>query len=780
MKRKSWLIISLFTVLFVFNCLNLSYDVKAISNVNYTFEENLFYESDNIELDDSFNLQNESIATEFYNATYSFNITEGEIPDDWYKFHVASVINNLDGHDKVLQLGNITATNKIYNYFPEIIGIMEFWFRTNDVSERTQIDLINVVEDVNVITLRIHENELKYYNGAVLTATGYSLSNNVWYHVKLLWWEYVADDYRFDYWLNGKLYGDNEHFTNDFEPSGVRLSSYSVLSFFDAIGYSWNHYNEYENVSPIFNITSNIVVAKDEFAYDSNGEFYDIGVRDACGWEGSHIDYTYLVQDTEQSYDKKYKIYCTTPLIYQSIRKYYNDINDGVYNFTLKFNYLLMLDTGSSYWWTIYSTLTNITAKIQLFVSAPAQVALKYLDDIESETYTLIGYIDLIEANIRELTLFIGDLCYLTYKDEIDYYKVIFPKLTPEEKGLREVKFSGELDVAENDNIIHLDNIGVFVNGTNLNNDFGSSSLDLNTATWYSKTYNLIDINAFGIFSFGVYSSTDSASLKGFYNYTNTKTWNVYNYFNPMNNPSLSIISNQSFTINQIKIYGVKMKDETKNFIPDFYYGSINIDESYFYVDSSNRLQFNLIADDNNTEWIELRFDILFQTTENRSIQFKSNIDGISVGYVHLAYWGWATTNIYFPTYTATTTSYLPQGFVIFTISIIISDQDITWYDDCNGYITNLKLLHTPGGVGPVGIIYFDISTMILILIPLIIILAPTLVLSVKLGKKIILPMFIFMSLLCAITNLIPIWLFFVIAIACGSLIFVTEKRGVN
>ncbi|QYW08118.1 adhesin [Lokiarchaeota virus WyrdV1] len=973
MKRKSLLIISLFIILFGFNCFNLTQNVNAISNVNYTFIDNIFYESDDIEFDDSFNLQNESIATEEYDATYSFtDIAEGEIPNGWIKFYVASVINNLDGHDKVLQLGNITATNYIYNNFTtQNASFMEFWFRTKDVSKRSEIDLINRTGEVNVITLKMHENELKYYNGESITATGLTMSNNVWYHIKLKWYL----NYTYDYWINGILYGDKANFIVNNGTNGLRLRSYSVLSFFDAFGYGWeafydftdevgltntaisyvdslsgddtnklaivlnendgrfevvkftsngdddtiayirNYFSETygiielwvkyidlgvgrfnfygysdfgeailvaslksdinkfqiqygdgiggseiveidgisntwyhlktefnmssdthnvwingellvdnkpfyndrrgasitrydlyfsygqginslegyvdsigyswkpgykvnDNIVPVFNTTDNLIVAKDEFAFDENGELYEIGVKDACGWEGNDIDYTYLIQDTEQYYDKKYKIHCEGDTDNNFIRKYY-DVNEGVYNFTLNISYLKMLNAGSSYWWAIYNTLLNITTVIEITCTALFTFELKYLDDIDLETYTLIGEIDNEITIDRELTLFIGDLCYLTYKDTTEYYEVIFPKLTVG-KGLYEISFAGGLNDVLFYQRVYIDSIGVFVNGTNLNDDFGSYSLNLNSATWYSKTSNIINVNALGIFSFGVHSETDSASLKGFYNYTNTKTWNVYNYFPYIIDPSLIFMTNSTISISNIKITGVKMNDETTNFIPDFYNYNINIDESYFYVDSSNRLQFNLIANDNDTEWIELRFDILIQTTENRSIQFKSNINGISKGYVHLAYWGYAITNIYFPYSPTTTTSYLPQGYVIFTMSIIISDQDITWYDVCNGYITNLKLIHTPGGIGPIDILYFDISVLIATIIPLIILLAPALALSVKFGRKIILPMFIFMSLLCVITNLIPIWLFFVIAIACGSLIFVSQKRGVD
>lgn len=964
MKRKKSSIIFLFVSLFVLSCFALSYNAKATSDINYTFIDNVLYESDDIELSDSFNLQNESIATELYNATYSFEDDEiGEFPLEWVSYgetttNEAFVSSDYKEHNKVLTLENDTDIGLEQVIYPSNLtsNVVEFWVLKESGLSGVVIEFYNDIAINLTFMMVIDYNNnglIREYEGSDVWETiTDKYADDVWIHIKISFndashlldvyvngvlemednpyvenvdiglirvrfgwgtmmskcrfdafgysWEPIYDftddiigevpdewidlndvgyiinekegrskvysivdssneakitnDFNFEiesgiieFWLyinqtnkrfslflsrstaiqiyldwgnDGELKNNNTDFlynyldnvweyykiifnctsnTYDLWINEIEINTdicfygdvgiidrfefhfreINTFLYFDGISYSWEYgYNVGDNIFPIFNTTSNLVVAKDEFAYDSNGEIYDLGIKDACEWEGNDIDYTYLIQDTEQSYDRNYKIHCEGTTANKFIRKYYNNIDDGVYNFTLKINYLWMFNVGSSYWWAIYSTLLNITVVIELIVIAPAQIALRYLDDIDAETYTFIGYIDVMESDIRELTLFIGDLCYLTYKDAVKYYEVIFPKLAPEEEGLYEVSFAGGLDDTDDIQIIHIDSIGVFVNGTAVNNDFASSSLDLDSATWYSKRNNIININALGIFSLGVSSETDSTSLKGLYNYTNSKTWNVYNYFPYITDPSLIFITNTTISVLNVKITGVKMTDETSTFIPHFYYGSVNIDESYFYVDSSNRLQFNLIADDNNTEWIELRFDILFKTTENRSIQFKSNIDGISRGYVHLAYWGFVYTDIYFPTYLKTTTLYLPQGYVIFTMSIIISDEDITWYDDCSGYITNLKLLHTPGGLPITLLPEIDITVLIAILIPLIIILAPTFAIFIKFGKNGLMLMFVLMSLICAITGLIPIWLFFIIVVGIGTFLFVDYKKG--
>lgn len=789
MKRKSLLIISLFIVLFVFNCFNLSYDVKANSDVNYTFIDNVLYDDDSIEFDESFNFANETVFTEIYNGTYSFtNDNDGEFPLDWNSWdgtttNEAFISSNYKKHSKVLTLENNTDVGLKQIIDPPDSSSVEFWVLKQSGlagvviefydNTDTNLTFMLVLDYQNCGLIREYEGE-----GNWETITD-KYTDNVWIHLRI---DFNDATHLLDVYVNGILeMEDNPYIDNvDFGLIRVRLGWSCGVSKcqFDAFGYSWDtDYNVNDNIVPYFYEIDKLIVKSDEFAFDENGENYELGVKDACGWEGNDVDNTYLVQDAQYTFDRRYIIHCEDTTIGKQILKYY-DVNDGVFNFTLKINYLKMLNFGSSYWWYIQSTIDDIEAIIK-FKHEAGGLRLYYCDDITLETYTLIGTLDSTYWMVRELTLFMGDICHFTYKDDYDFFEVYFPK-GDKVDGLYSISFIGALDDTTLPQTIHIDNIGVFCNGTNLNNDFASCYLDLDVSIWHSWRYNIINLNALGIFSFSVYSDTDSVSLKEFYNYTNVKNWNIYDNFFYISDPSLIFITNSSISILSIKIRGVKMIDNGHSYIPRFCYDNVNIDESYFYVDSSNRLQFNLIANDNNTEYIELKFEGLDISTENISIQFKSDINGISVGFIRLQYFGYDSTHTYFPTYLKTTTVYLPQSRTIHTIGIVISDKNMTYYDKCDGYITNLKLLYSPSGFLPIDILFPDISALIVILIPLIIILAPTLTMSIKFGKNIILPMFIFMSLLCVITNLIPIWLFFIIALASGTLIFISYKRGVN
>lgn len=982
MKRKTWLIISLFIILFGFNCFNLTQNVNATSDINYTFQDNIFYDNSSIEFDKTFNFKNESIATEVYEATYSFTNEVGLTSDSIsfvsqdYSGADTSVIiiDHLDGHSEVLELYDNSISKKflISNLISyQNYGSIEFYFRTDDTDMHSICNYYN--DTIILFGLMVYSDEFFYYNGSWISLEKVPVVNT-WYHI-LINFECTnghyqdLDQYNWNLKINGEQYGDynyanNETCINKFEIKSETMSG-GYKSYYDAIGYSWEaiydftddeigsvpegwskdseldasivnnyqghskvlfinestvndkiiiqqfnepqsegiitiefwynqdmgtqsafglaEYNEgwismvtllqtlsalnywngsnwvflitlsdnvwyhlklvldvdleiydvyinnvlklddedfkfsittaithfryscsafadgentyfdaisyswesvytiNDNIVPIFNTTDNLIIEKDEFAYDENGIQFDIGDTDACGWISTYTPVnSAMIYYDDNKYDRTFRIYQTTDDILMLNKQTYDYNYRSLINISISIPYLEMNnENGAFLFYIAEQDDTNNIVNIYI-VKSGSEYLLKYQSSGDVITLASIDTSFNLE---RKIFLFINNgICLLSYWDEntpITFYSFDNNRLN---EGFGRMYISSSMPDTSHTQKILVDSISILVNGTSIVEDYGVSLLNLDSPTWYSKRNNIINVNALGIFSITVYSATDSASLKEFYNYTNTKTWNVYNYFSYMSNPSFSIISNESFIINQIKISGVKMNDETTTFIPYFYYGSVNIDESYFYVDSSNRLQFNLIANDNNTEWIELRFFILYKTTENRSIQFKSNINGVSQGYIHLAYWGWETTDIYFPYYEKTTTTNLPQGFVIYTLSIIISDLDITYYDICEGYITNLKLLWAPGGFTPVILIgwYINIASFIMILIPIIVLVAPSLVISIKFGKKAIIPMFMLMSFICVATNLIPIWLFFIMMIASGTLLFTQYKRDDN
>lgn len=793
MKRNKLSLILLtllvITLISSFNLVN----VNAISNINYTFERLELYDTDNISYDTVFNFDYEKEITELYNATYSFtDDTIGGYPSGWIYNEGASTEIQIEvgkeNHSKTVSLNDWgSSTCYIERTFDsaQTYGTIEFWFLAEGNSANRIQDVRfgwgTLVDTTTAWRLVFDTNTFTLYHSGGTSQIGGTFEANKWYHIKFTF-DCTSGGYDGNGlrgvrpYINGYKYPSYTFWYSTDSLIKMRCTTWGGTCtvdekiHYDAFGYSWDsNYIIGNNIAPYFNTTSKTVVSKDEFAFDDNGFIYENGNYEACGWAGSDPEYTYIYDD-DDSYDNTFKLFHEDLTDSVNIIKDFN-ITDGLINITSKVSYLEMNNIDSVFGITIYDQDdTTVLSGIRM-IRRTVSIRLEYYDGSWNELQTISAITDLD----RTLNLFIGyNICRLLYVDGAYDFKESFSKVNYG-TGLGKIVFYSEMDDNIDDQTILIDNMGTFVNGIRLVNDYGIRTINMSVSNWNSETYKIFRINANGWFSVGLYSIDDSESLRGFYNYNGIRCINVHNHSFNFNNPFLMLTTNQSFTISSLEITGVRLTDGTNNYIPYFYYGSVNIDESYFYVDTSNRLRFTLIANDNYTEWIELRFDLLFIATENRSLSFMSNINGISQGYVHLAYWGWATTDIYFPYYTKTTTVHLPHGYVIFTLSIIIFDMDITWYDICQGYITNLKLVHAPEGKPK--LISVDIANLVMIIIPLIVLIAPSLAISIKFGKKSIIPMFMVMSIICVATQMIPIWLFFLIIIGSGALLITQYKK---
>lgn len=781
-STKLLVLLSIFAVGFLLGGLTII-NVKAISDINYTFINNELYNEINPPYD-TFNLENETVISEIYNATYSFNEELGQLGTDigfvdgvTLYDGACEIVSDWQSHDEVLRFqDDVTAFEDPQFFHFEIqstSGTREFYIGTNDVTEYWELFYFED-DHTFIIQLRIIGGFLDYRDNGGSWQEVQAVTNDVFYHVKVIW----RADNTFDIWVNEILKVDNVG-TNNNMISGIDIFCIRCYGdstdyvYLDAYGDPDNdaYYEIGDNLEPLIIKTNNMTVSADEFAFDENGVQYDTGVYSANGWIGDESGDTYLFVDEVQTYDRRFRMLDDdeTP---NQIEKYFNSVG-GIINLTFRITYLTMNNLDSFFTIGVYAPDLSIV-NLRITYSGGFNV-LSYFD---GESYNPLRNIERTVTLNRNLTIGLkNNTCYLTYEDEnteISHYS--FDKLNDDDR-LEKVLVKSQQDDSSSYQGIHIDYIASYVNYSEVNDDFGVNFYALDVPYWKSTWYNLLEIDGTGFFSIGAFSGTSFYSLRSFKDRTGSFVYNVYNQSFLLYSPYVAIMTNQSFTISKINIYGVNMTDGTNTFIPEFYYGSVNIDESHFYVDSNNKLQFDLIVNDNNTEWMELRFALLTRTTENRSLSFKSNINGVSKGYVHLAYWGFETTDIYFPYYERTTTSYLPQEFVIFTLSIIISDLDITWYDNCNGYITNLKLIHTPEGVGKDISLLISISVLVGVIIPLIILLAPTLAISIRFGKKAILPIFLLMSLVCVATDLIPIWIFFVIILGSGALLFAQRNR---
>jgi len=207
----------------------------------------------------------------YYPGTYGFESDDdGTVPAGWeYRLTTPqadsyiNVISSLDGHNKVLDLnkGNTYGSHLTMgqNFSAQEYGTIEFWLRTTDVTEKTEIILRSENSSHGAISIS---------QGAGSAFTIYALggwqslshpaTNNKWYHIKFQFEcgtgnHYSLDQYYFRVFIDGLEFGDYSFASNAFYLDTFAITQTwdtdNYHSYFDAIGYSWNsNYNIGDNL----------------------------------------------------------------------------------------------------------------------------------------------------------------------------------------------------------------------------------------------------------------------------------------------------------------------------------------------------------------------------------------------------------------------------------------------------------------------------------------------------------------------------------------------------
>ena len=175
---------------------------------------------------------------------------DGAEPAGWTSNNDAScstvIIASLDGHRKVLQFYDFNAAGVAFvkqTFTTQTSGTIEIWIRSNDVTDRFQIQILDPTETDIGIQIQFESDKIQYYHTAAWNdATGGGILNNVWYHCKIVF-DCTPDTYSF--YLDGVLLDADIPFRNVLTNIGyIRLTTDSADSsyryYIDAIGYSWD------------------------------------------------------------------------------------------------------------------------------------------------------------------------------------------------------------------------------------------------------------------------------------------------------------------------------------------------------------------------------------------------------------------------------------------------------------------------------------------------------------------------------------------------------------
>ncbi len=781
MKIKKLLLFFIIIFSMISSFFFISY-TKAESDIIFTFDKDIFYNESTIDFE-GFNLRYQQEYTKLYNASYSFtNEIDGSIPLGWTFINntdiFGQVISNISGHSKVYKIFDGSNVNDIDSrtFFSEVSGTYEFWFRTNDTTENCFIYGINQAESTSIRTY-ISNGYFGVIPGGGGATNLASILDNTWYHLRFDFesgggsYEGLTPD-TFFWYINGIKFGAYNFFSVAESIDNFKiLTSGSIDDFniyLDGFGLSWfDNYTIGKNLLPYLKKSKTITeVDKCDFAY--NLTTFEPNILGALTIDNNWIENDDDTNTHVQTAGIRHRISIdygpSQNQDYYGIYKEFSYNNDNIFNISFDINSMDLWNPHLDGWYfNIYSFDDTLLVSLLFNSTIPLDISLYYYD---GSSYILI-HSDI--PNSFSLNIFIYDFVILTLNDDNWYFSELTSNI-----GINTIEvIGGHADDIGNLANIQIDSIGLYINGSSyLPDDLSSIIIETNIEQWDDSIHNLFEITGNGNFSFSVfYDGSFMDTIIPFSEFNNESKRIHYiegNIFEGSGHYTFVCISDTSFTISEICIYTVSLREGSNTYIASFISQNIDGNESYFYV-SNNRLYFDLITDDENVEYIIAQFNINDISSLGLRISFRSKIDNNAKGLFIINY---SSTYTSFPLnlYQSFTSIILSQGKIITNFMIIITD-----FDDNNiigitsGFIDSIKLLFLDN----IQITIISLS-LIGMIVPLIIILTPTLALRELYGESFVIPVFLLMSLILTIGEILPIWLFFIIAIS--SSLFITKK----
>ena len=574
----------------------------------------------------------------------------------------------------------------------------------------------------------------------------------------------------------------------DTSPKGIVL----VNSYFWIVGavskkaYKYQYvefpYNIGDNIFPYIQTNNSLEVDKYEFALKNVNEFYDVGNLNPSTWDmyTQGTGSSQIGAGLEPTKDKVVVMFGSGTGNNFGIKK--TDFTYTEKIIDVNFGLYFVDWSGSNSFFVIEIDSSDGTGVVALAIYNDGRFA--YIDDGAQIFRTDID----VEINY-DIGLHINyyhDLCYVYYSVEgvlIEIY--VIDLLVLGKTGLKEINILSSMSGTEF-TMLGLDYVGVYANGLSDAGEaeYGYLTIDLEkpNRNWNIEHYNNFTIIASGKFALyaceGTYSIEESIGLVlQEIKHNNTKLlFNLYETgFTDLDNPFLIVyLSDNIFNnISYLNVEGIKLSESLNTYYSSYSFAGVILNESYFWVDSNNKLQFILTVDDNNLEYLQITFNVNNIPSKDRSVSFISDISGDSKGLFSIDYISTTSSIFEFLYYETTTRVILPQTKTIDKFTILITDNNKDNNDLCIGYISDIKLLYNPDIE-----ITIIISTLIKMIIPLIVMILPAIIMNKKFGVVGVIATFILMSLICVIANLIPIWMFFIIIFGSITFLLVKRERG--
>jgi len=780
----------------------------SITDINYTFQNDIAYSNDNnIDWSNSFNLRNKTSNTEIYDASYSFsNESERTYNTDIGFIDALRPNPNITieveylGHDKVINFTAGSVWSGGYNIFSSQTSTSaEFWVNVQQENDRVRFGITegqSLFTNDGIIMEFYSDSKLYYFQPAQTYIMDYSL--NTWYHFQI---EFnVANDWHL--WINdismdggsGYSYGAGNpaslnHF--GFVPS---LVSSSIMV--DAVGYTWlSNYTLGQNIIPTYETDTTIKeVDRYEFGWLAQNQLYAIGRNSEIeSWQvdeggGGTVEVYY---DYSQVYTDRTVEIKTTNTDNAQLEKL--DIINPISNFvniTFGFNITAYTANGNNFVLQVIDDSTGF-AFIEVKIKREVGILNAYYASSGAGNVLIHGGLnidDYYEVNIfinheinRANYIFSENGIIIEHIYNTEFKLIVFPYL------VSGILFSSIAPAGGNLNV-EIDYCGIFDNYEShvpYPNSYGYLTIPLMKKINIQNN-NLFTINASGNVSLDIFSGFSPFSpyrtgvnysvISTFKNYVgDSRLTNAYERTPTYDYSTLVFFfSGNGNNLYNIDIEGNKLTNGVNEYFGQYERGvQTNLDINYFYVDDNNKLQFTLTTSLGSTEYIQATFDIPNLDSTDRAISFRGDIIDKAFGYFYVDYLVGAS-QFDIPIFEKTTRAILPNNKTIDNFIVLITDNDVdSIIGITTGYVSQPKLL-------AISSIRLPIITagLIEMMIPMIMIIVPTLLISKgfgKEGKKLIIPLFFIFSLITAITLIIPIWIFFIIIFGTG--LFLARNR---
>lgn len=703
------------------------------------------------------------------------------------------ISSSLDSRTKILNLfdGDI-------GHIPNICNISKDFIIPIEQSIQLDIAISEIVIDQNyfrfyegntlIVDIKVQANDIYNYDGGYNLIKSNFISENIFFILGMV---FNHEANTLDVYINGILEGSSLGYRNSInnEISGLEISTSPATSFpyslyIDNIYINPSYYSVGSNIFPLIIETDYLEVDKYEFAMAGVNTLHPLGYNsDINGWGATEYQtgsLEVISYDVGKYFeiDRRLSFEVVDTSDYARLSK--TGINKTETFIEISFDFKLtsgnLKDSTVAFLILPYDGLMVAKLRIDFsdmklyYDNGPGYTELK--DNLGID----VNYIIKMKINYEI------DVCFYSFYEESELIdEESFALLEIGETGL----FSVIVDMTSSgeDSGMELDSIGIYVNERSQNKvEYAWTYIRLGAGYWNSENQNIFDYYSNGTYKFWISQGAWFAvgepvyHIKAFSLYNNTNTIrNTYgmdeNKFAPL---AVCGILGSNFRFESLTIEGVLLSQDTNEYHLEFSYGGINPNESYFYVDGSNKLQFIHYSDGSGTDFIQATFNFEGIISNETVISWSSRRDNNAYAYFRVKFE--STSNVYeLRPFVDSRKVLLESGKTIDQFIVLVSNNGLSEISGfTTGYIKSISIEYAPAII--ISVITLNLVGM---LIPLMIILIPTIAISEYYGKSLFVPSFMIFTIILGITGLIPLWLFFTTILSCSVFIFTKKEKEV-